>query len=97
MANETLQTEDFDCLYCVYYGKCGVEEWKNHAYNLRDGTEDCFVPRDDIIVPPWFDPRTECYRCMRHSANNCDKCNSQMAKEWLKQINTEKDGVTNGE
>lgn len=65
---------DWDCPYCIYYSDCDLEDHKNHAYNLRDNTADCFVPRDDISVPPWLDPRTECYRCMKHTYENCTSC-----------------------
>ena len=65
---------DYDCLYCVYWSECGVDDWKDHAYNLRDGTTDCFAPRDGVVVPPWLDQRTECYRCMKHSYEDCSEC-----------------------
>lgn len=64
-----------DCEYCIHHGECGVEDWKDHAYNLRDRSEtDCFSPRKDIQVPPWFDPHSECYRCQKHSYEDCSHC-----------------------
>ena len=71
---KSCQESQHDCFYCIRRTECGVEDWKDHAYNLRDGTDDCFIPREDIIVPPWFDPRTECYRCMKHTYEDCMKC-----------------------
>lgn len=65
---------EWDCAYCTNYGYCDLEDHKDHAYNLRDGSDDCFMPNDAMIIPPWFDSRTECYRCMKHTYEDCSNC-----------------------
>ena len=41
--------EDKDCKICANYGKCDWEDMKNHLYNLRDGTSDCFKLNVELI------------------------------------------------
>ena len=41
--------KDKDCRFCINYGKCGLEEEKDHLYNLRDGTSDCFRLNVELI------------------------------------------------
>lgn len=60
-----------DCKYCIRKNECGVEEWKEHSYNKRDGKKDCFSP---IQTPPWDNPTSECYGCTKHSMFDCEKC-----------------------
>ena len=62
-----------NCIFCVHYNECDLEAMKDHAYNLRDGTIDCFEPHAKA-VPPWLNPYTECYGCMDHSYESCSKC-----------------------
>lgn len=35
----------YDCINCINDDICDLEDRKDHAYNLRDGTKDCFVAR----------------------------------------------------
>lgn len=60
----------YDCINCINNNICDLEDRKDHAYNLRDGTDDCF------IALPWLDPETECYGCMNHTYEDCCKCNN---------------------
>lgn len=72
-----MDLRNYDCVFCVHYGECDLEAMKDHDYNLRDGTNDCFVPHGKV-VEPWLNPFTECYGCMNHSYENCDKCKKIM-------------------
>lgn len=76
---------DMRALFCVHDKECDLEDRKDHTYNLRDGTEDCFVPHNNP-VPPWLDPFHECYGCFEHA---CEKCNK------LNRMNTECDICSN--
>ena len=29
------------------------------------------------VLPPWFDPKTECYGCNHHEYLDCMKCNEE--------------------
>lgn len=64
----------YNCAYCVHDSECDLEQRKDHAYNLRDGTKDCFELDVGKQIPPWSDPMTECYGCMQHSYEDCGKC-----------------------
>ena len=37
---------EYDCIYCARYDFCDLEDIKDHWYNLRDHTKDCFTPDD---------------------------------------------------
>lgn len=63
-----------DCKYCIFDGECGVEEWKNHAYNKRDRTQDCLAYNIKVSIPPWGNPKSKCYGCKNHSLQDYEKC-----------------------
>ena len=66
----------YDCIFCIHHDECDLEAMKDHAYNLRDGTDDCFIPHGKA-VPPWLNPFCdECYGCMNHTYEDCYKCNN---------------------
>lgn len=37
----------YDCRKCANYGLCDLEDMKDHGYNLRDNTTDCFVSKNN--------------------------------------------------
>lgn len=39
--------DDARCEDCINYHKCDLEDMKDHLYNIRDGTEDCFKKKDE--------------------------------------------------
>ena len=66
----------YDCIFCIHHDECDLETMKDHAYNLRDGTDDCFIPHGKTVTP-WLNPFCdECYGCMNHTFEDCDKCNN---------------------
>ena len=79
----------FDCEYCIRYHECGLEDEKNHGYNLRDNKPDCYTPDYTKQVPPWFDPATGCYRCSQHEASDCKKCGVVPFEEHRAQLFTQ--------
>lgn len=71
-----MDNRKYDCVFCIHNDECDLESRKDHAYNLRDGTADCFTPHG-YPVPPWSDPFSECYGCMNHTYEDCCKCNDE--------------------
>ena len=65
--------ELYNCKYCANNSICDLEARKDHLYNLRDGTKDCFRPAPPP-VPPWDNSESECYGCKNHSYEDCQQC-----------------------
>ena len=67
----------YNCVFCVKTEECDLEQRKDHAYNLRDGKVDCFVPHGET-VPPWLNPFCdECYGCTTHTYDDCSVCEKE--------------------
>ena len=63
-----MSTFDQPCSTCLYHGKCGADDWRNRAYEHRDG-RDCWTPGYKQIEKQ-SENKCDCYH-IEHGMSVC--------------------------